>query len=75
MYSTQYCSDCLRAKAFFEANEIEYKVISLEGNEEATGFVIKVNNGSRRVPTIVFPDGSILVEPSWEELRLKVNSL
>ena len=71
MYSTQYCSDCLRAKAFFDANNIPYTRVLLEGNHEATEFVMKVNNGYRSVPTIIFPDGSILVEPSWQELRDK----
>jgi mycoredoxin len=71
MYSTQYCPDCLRAKAFFEANNIPYVRVMLEDNHEATDFVMKVNNGFRSVPTIVFPDGSVLVEPSWQELREK----
>lgn len=71
MYSTEYCSDCHRAKAFFETNKIEYIKIGLEGNEEATEFVMRVNHGNRSVPTIVFPDGTILVEPSWEDLREK----
>ena len=71
MYSTEYCSDCYRAKTFFEKNKIEYIKVGLEGNEAATEFVMRVNHGSRSVPTIVFPDGTILVEPSWEELREK----
>jgi mycoredoxin len=73
MYTTEYCSDCHRAKAYFEANHIPFIRIGLEGNEEATEFVINVNHGFRSVPTIVFPDGSILVEPSWEELRIKLS--
>jgi mycoredoxin len=72
MYSTQYCSDCLRAKAFFEANNIPFVPILLEGNPAATDFVLKMNNGYRSVPTIVFPDGTVLVEPSWQELREKM---
>lgn len=68
MYSTEYCGDCRRAKAFFEAKQIEYINIGLEGNEEATSFVVEVNKGQRIVPTIIFPDGAILVEPSWDEL-------
>ena len=72
MYATEYCSDCLRAKKFFEANNIPHLRVGLEGNEEATEFVTQVNNGYQSVPTIVFPDGSILVEPSWEELRAKI---
>ena len=71
MYTTEYCADCLRAKKFFEANEIPYKQIRLENNEEATEFVMQINNGYRSVPTIIFPDGSVLVEPTWEELRQK----
>ncbi|HEU0294092.1 MAG TPA: glutaredoxin domain-containing protein [Anaerolineales bacterium] len=74
MYTTEYCSDCLRVKRFFEANEIRHLRVGLEGNEQATEFVIQVNNGYRSVPTIVFPDGSILVEPSWEELKAKLTN-
>jgi len=71
MYTTEFCADCLRAKKFFEVNEISYRRIGLEGNEAATNFVIQLNNGYRSVPTIVCPDGTILVEPSWEELKAK----
>jgi len=71
MYTTQYCPDCLRAKAFFDANDIPYDRVFLEGNQEATEFVMKMNNGFRSVPTIIFPDGSVLVEPSWQELKEK----
>ena len=74
MYSTQHCSDCLRAKAFFEANNIPYVRILLEDNHDATEFVMRMNNGFKSVPTIVFPDGSILVEPSWQELKEKTST-
>ncbi len=73
MYATEYCPDCLRAKAFFEAHKIEYLRVGLENNEEATEFVININNGMRSVPTIVFPDGTVLVEPSWAELYSKTS--
>ena len=63
MYTTDYCSDCLRAKKFFESNNIPFMQIGLEGNKEATEFVMQINKGNRSVPTIIFPDGSILVEP------------
>lgn len=73
MYATEYCPDCHRAKKFFEAYNIPHLRINLEGNREAAEFVMQVNNGYRSVPTIIFPDGSVLVEPSWEELRQKFN--
>jgi mycoredoxin len=71
MYTTEVCSDCRRAKAFFEANHIEYVQVMLEGDDQATQFVAEINNGYHSVPTIIFPDGSILVEPTWEELKAK----
>jgi mycoredoxin len=74
MYTTQYCSDCMRAKKFFEVNNIPHLRVRLEGNAEATQFVTQINKGYRSVPTIVFPDGSILVEPNWEELKAKFSS-
>ena len=72
MYTTEYCSDCMRAKRFFEAKNIPYLCVGLEGNAEATEFVTRVNNGYRSVPTIIFPDGSVLVEPGWKELKAKI---
>jgi mycoredoxin len=71
MYTTESCSDCFRVKAFFDANSIRYVRIGLEENEAATAFVMRVNNGLRSVPTIIFPDGTVLVEPTWEELKGK----
>lgn len=74
MYTTEYCADCHRAKKFFESLGIPYTRVGLEGNPEATEFVMKLNNGYRSVPTIIFPDGSILVEPGWEELKAKLTT-
>jgi mycoredoxin len=72
MYTTNICADCWRAKAFFDANRIAYLQIGIEGDEEATRFVHDVNHGFNSVPTIIFPDGAVLVEPSWDDLRRKL---
>jgi mycoredoxin len=74
MYTTEHCGDCYRAKAFFDSNNIKYTRVGLEGDERATEFVLSLNQGHRTVPTIIFPDGSVLSEPSWEELRQKTIS-
>ncbi len=72
MYTTERCPDCTRARKFFEVNHSPHLRVGLEGNPEATEFVMKINHGYKSVPTIVFPDGSILVEPNWEELKAKI---
>lgn len=71
MYSTSWCPDCHRAKHFFAEYGILYKDVDVEENEDAAEVVRQLNNGSRVVPTIVFTDGTMLVEPSYEELAQK----
>ncbi len=72
VYSTTWCSDCKRAKKFFGEQRIPYTNIDIEENPEFVEVVEKINGGKRSVPTIVFPDGSILVEPSNAELAEKL---
>lgn len=74
MYATDYCPDCLRAKKFFETNNIPHIRVGLEDNPKAAEFVMQVNNGYRSVPTIIFPDGFVLVEPGWDELKAKFSN-
>ena len=71
MYVTEYCADCMRVKRFFDLNHIPHLRVGLEGDEQAAGFVLQINRGYRSVPTIVFPDGSVLVEPNWQDLMAK----
>lgn len=74
VYTTEHCSDCSRVKAFFKVNKISYLPVGLEENSEGIDFVMKINNGYQSVPTIIFPDGSILVEPDWKELKTKLSN-
>lgn len=64
MYTTSWCSDCYRAKYLLDEYGVSYVNIDVEENPEGLAFVLGVNNGKRIVPTIVFPDKTILVEPS-----------
>ena len=72
VYSTVWCPDCKRAKKFFGAHRIQYENIDIEQNPEHVDFVMKVNNGMRIIPTIVFPDGVIMSEPSDAQLAEKL---
>ena len=73
MYGTTWCSDCTRAKRFFERNEVDYKWINIDQETEFVDYVLGVNDGMRIVPTIVFGYGSILTEPSDQDLALKLD--
>jgi thioredoxin reductase (NADPH) len=72
VYSTVWCPDCKRAKKFFGEQRIPYVNIDIEQDPEAMAYVEKVNDGKRIIPTILFPDSSILVEPSNAELARKL---
>ena len=72
VYSTVWCPDCKRAKQFFGEQRVAYTNIDIEQDKKAMAFVEKVNNGMRIIPTIIFPDGEILVEPSNAGLAKKL---
>lgn len=74
MYTTEWCSDCWRAKQVFKAMKVPYQEINISQDDDAIELVMQLNNGSRSVPTIVFPDGSVLTEPSTSALAQKVQS-
>lgn len=74
MYTTNWCPDCWRAKQIMSALKVPYQEINITENEEAIELVMTLNNGNRSVPTIVFPDGSILTEPSTTALTQKLQA-
>jgi thioredoxin reductase (NADPH) len=72
VYGTTWCPDCRRSKQFLGDQRIHYHWVDIERDPEAMTYVEHVNKGKRIIPTIVFTDGSILVEPSNAELAQKL---
>ena len=72
VYGTQWCGDCRRTRQFLQHNQIAFEFINIDQDKAAEQFVIETNHGNRSVPTIVFEDGSILVEPSNARLAEKL---
>ena len=72
VYGTKWCPDCFRAKQVLGRHNIPFTWIDIEDDTQALEYVKEVNRGSHSVPTIVFPDGSVLVEPSNTELEKKL---
>lgn len=72
VYGVTWCPDCHRAKRFFQRYGITFDFINIDHDKNGEDFVIQTNQGFRSVPTIVFPDGSILVEPSNQQLMRKM---
>lgn len=72
VYSTTWCPDCKRAKRFLGEQRVSYTNIDIEQDPQAMARVEAINHGMRSIPTIVFPDGDILVEPSNAQLAEKL---
>lgn len=72
MHGASWCPDARRARKFLEEREIPYEWHDIDEESESRDLVKEINNGTVVVPTIVFPDGSILVEPSNAQLEEKL---
>ena len=75
VYGTTWCPDCHRAKNIFKKHNITYEWYDIGEDNVARAYVEKINKGYQSVPTIIFPDGSILVEPGNVELEQKLATL
>ena len=72
VYGADWCPDCRRSKQFLGEHQIPYSWVDIEEDPEAEKFVIEKNNGKCIIPTIVFEDGTFLVEPGNAELAQKL---
>jgi mycoredoxin len=72
MYSTTWCGDCRRAKRVFDALGVSFVEINIEEDADAEALVEQINAGMHSVPTILFPDGTVLVEPAYGQLEAKL---
>ena len=72
MFGVPWCPDCKRAKQFLNEQRIPYQWNDIDRDEQARGFLQRANNGKKIIPTHVFGEGPILVEPSNAELSDKL---
>jgi thioredoxin reductase (NADPH) len=72
VYGATWCSDCKRAKRFLGEQRVHYNWVDVEQDADGLALVERVNKGKRIIPTIVFDDSSMLVEPSNAELASKL---
>jgi thioredoxin reductase (NADPH) len=72
VYGAPWCPDCRRAKQFLGEQRVPYDWIDIDQDEEGRKYVQQANDGKQIIPTIVFEDGSILVEPTNSELAAKL---
>jgi thioredoxin reductase (NADPH) len=68
VYGTAWCADCKRTKRFLGEQRVQYKWVDVDEDSEGLKYIEQVQNGGHSVPTLLFPDRSILIEPSNAQL-------
>ena len=68
MYTTTWCPDCHRAKAFLKDQGVSYDEIDIETTPKAAEVVMAANDGRQRVPTFEIA-GRFYGNPPIVELR------
>jgi thioredoxin reductase (NADPH) len=72
LYGAHWCPDCRTSKQFLGEHQVSYHWVDIEQDKAGEQFVLQKNHGKRIIPTIVFADGSVLVEPSNAQLAAKL---
>ncbi len=74
LYGHPFCPQVYTTRRELDRNDIEYEYINIREDRKAAERVRKINNGYESVPTLVFPDGSTLTEPSTAVLLAKLKA-
>jgi mycoredoxin len=74
MYSTTWCGYCRRLKDQLGREGIAFVEVDIEGDPHAADRVMEINGGTQTVPTLVFPDGTALTNPSVAEVRAHLDA-
>jgi thioredoxin reductase (NADPH) len=72
VYGTAWCSDCKRTKRFLGEQRVQYKWVDVDEDPEGLRYIERVQNGGHSVPTLLFSDGKILIEPTNAQLANKL---
>jgi mycoredoxin len=75
MYTTTWCAFCRRLKGQLALEGIEVAEINIEEDPAAADYVMSVNGGNQTVPTVVFPDGSAMTNPSANAVKQRLGEL
>ncbi|GAA3210456.1 glutaredoxin domain-containing protein [Actinocorallia longicatena] len=74
VYSAPWCGHCHRLKAQLDRAEIAYTEVDVDATPGATELIASLNGGDWLIPTVVFPDGSALVNPPVERVRARLEA-
>lgn len=72
VYSTAWCGYCRRLRSQLDREGIEYVSVDIEHDPAAAEFVMNANGGNQTVPTVRFPDGQVLTNPTLSQVKQRL---
>ncbi len=72
LYKSNFCPHSLAVEQYLRRRKVPLHIITIDGNQEARLVLMALNRGYASVPTLLFPDGTQLTEPSFGDLRRKL---
>lgn len=74
MFTTTWCGYCRRLKAQMTEAGVPFTEVDVEERPDAAEIVEQVNEGNRTVPTLLFPDGTAVTNPSLREVTERLGA-
>ncbi len=72
VYTSTFCPHSWSVERFLKSNDVPIKLVNIDKDLQARQVVMAANRGFASVPTLIFPDGSQLTEPSFGQIRAKL---
>ena len=74
IYSTEWCGYCHRLMRQLDREGVDYTVVDIEHDAAAAAYVQGVNGGNQTVPTVQFPDGTAMTNPTLPQVLTKLSA-
>ena len=68
LYGHNRCKQVRSVITTLNLHKADFEYINVDKDRDAQALVMKINQGMLSVPTLVFPDGTTLTEPTPVEL-------
>lgn len=69
VYTALTCGGCWSLKRWLTKERISYREVPIDNDAGARQFVREAAGGYMSVPTVVLPNGRVLIEPTPAQLR------
>lgn len=74
VYGTAWCPDVAFARRYLDRHGVAYDYRDIDLDTQAMAAILAISGADWVVPTIEFPDGSVLCDPSIKKLAEKLGN-